>query len=290
MGMFSLFKLPCYWRGNGSIDAVRWIYSGNVFFRTCSHFIILIISILNALYRTKPSYIWNHKMCWKISTPIMTILAGLIAWLIPVWSHGEPDWVRNYHTYCWIWYEPQLYLTIIGMSVSFIILAFTLSVSVYSQFVSIEEANKLNEDNLLHSFISERHSPKMLGQEKKKGFDRSINMQDLDDFYKKELGIDLCFRMQSIVVCELLRLLMGLVFLGYIVLDPSKRADQSFYLLHLISTFLVDSQGFITFLAFCVSDPFWSYIRNMFHFITCGAFRKSNPISEAMAPSKYAMN
>ena len=93
----------------------------------------------------------------------------------------------------------------------------------------------------------------------------------------------------EIVIIELIRLSFALIFIGYIVDDVDNKTDQSFYELQLINAFINDGQGFITFIAFCVSQPFQTCIRNVFHMITCGSFRKSNPLAEVVGPSKYVI-
>merc|ERR1712228_362263 len=52
---------------------------------------------------------------------------------------------------------------------------------------------------------------------------------------EKSLEIDFCFRLNCIIFCELLRLLLNLVFAGYIMMNNNEAPDQSFYLLTLIS-------------------------------------------------------
>merc|ERR1711920_1200492 len=117
-----------------------------------------------------------------------------------------------------------------------------------------------------------------------------VSASDLNAFYKEEVGIDLCFRLQCIVVVEFIRMLLNITFISWIMTDEGQEADQSFYLLELIGRFVADSQAFITFLAFCVSEPFVAYLRFLWNKVTCGAFRKPNPLAQAVGPSKYVLH
>eukprot|EP01083_Nonionella_stella_P024330 67222_1 len=304
--MLSLCKLPCNWKEQTSLDNQRWLYTGNVFFRYTSHGAIIVLSILNALYRTRPSLIWNYIFFWKIMVPIVIIMIGCVGisvfWISP---DIQPVWVTTYHTFCWLWYQPQFNFAVCALAVYIIVISLTLSISVYYRVVSINEVNKLNETSLLYVFILKRNSSSSLSVElleelnSRSSFEKrstwdpsvvSVPATDFNAFYEEQLGIDLCFRFQAIVFCDLIRLSLRFVYMVYIITDSNHRTDQSYYLVHLILAFINDSQAFITFLAFCISEPFWSYVQTMIHILTCGVFRKSNPISDTIAPSRYNIN
>merc|ERR1712029_1129091 len=69
-----------------------------------------------------------------------------------------------------------------------------------------------------------------------------VSAKDLNAFYKAEIGCDLHFRVQCIVIIEVLRMMLNITFILWIMEDKALVADQSFYLLELIGRFVADSQ------------------------------------------------
>ena len=247
-----------------------------------------------------------------------------------------PQWVGGYHTFCWLWYDTQMNVSIGALMAGIVVIVYTLSISAYYRMVPNQEVCKLKDNANVSQFIIKQHSSVDLldddGTDLRKTdclqnsfFGASTAMENetsasvkltmdengdnndndndcspmekvgdvssshFDAFYKAEIGIDFGFRLQCIVICELLRMVLSLTFILWIKTDEGDTADQSFYLMELIARFVADAQGFITFLAFCVSDPFIAYLKDVFEAVTCGAFRKSNPLAQAVGPSKYVL-
>ena len=319
----------------------------------------VVLSVLSALRRTKPSLIWNYVKYWYIGSFIVVMMAGTFgALLFDLSPPVVAQWVSGYHTFCWLWYEPQMNWTIGALVVGIVVIAVNLSVSAYYRVVTGHEVQKLNHDANISQFILKKHSEhspmssntdiaavgavnadngvntvnavdivdgvgavdkkfsslhnSLLGAGKsmenesnfttKLSDDREAEEQctlemvgdvsaaDLNAFYKKEIGIDLHFRLQCIVIIEVLRMMLNLTFISWIMTDEGDEADQSFYLLELIGRFVSDSQAFITFLAFCVSEPFVAYLKFLWDRLTCGAFRRPNPLAQAVAPTKYVLH
>ena len=157
--MYSLCKLPCDFDRDTSQDTVRYLFAGNCFFRYASHTGFIILAILNALYRKKPRFVYNHLKMWKMIAPIFVILGGTFGLLLPVFSPNIfPQWMVNYHTYCWLWYQPQFNATIGGLVFSIVVILIALSIAIYSRVVSRKEINKLNINVKLNKFIIQRNN------------------------------------------------------------------------------------------------------------------------------------
>ena len=64
--LFSLFKLPCDYVAYTEFDMIEWVYFGNCFFRWAAHMAFVVLSVLNALSRTKPCLVWNYIRYWYV--------------------------------------------------------------------------------------------------------------------------------------------------------------------------------------------------------------------------------
>jgi len=85
-----------------------------------------------------------------------------------------------------------------------------------------------------------------------------------------EFDIDVLARIKIVVIIEIVRCIFNLTSLGTVVNDSSDN-NSTFYELILLCCFVIEAQGFITFLAFCIDNQaFEISFKWLLNYILCG--------------------
>ena len=144
---FSILKLMC--NSSDWFESNRLLWFFNLFFRNCCHVFIIALSIINLIYIKRPSIIYGRKyglIRWQYGTVIIAFLISFIFEGVPFFTEEDDataDWVQQYRTECWVWYDSQIYENIAFLCVGVIVLLFVQSYAMYTKFVSHNEIDRL---------------------------------------------------------------------------------------------------------------------------------------------------
>ena len=297
--LFSVFSLPCQYNLDDTYGQY-WFYLATVF-EWCCHILICIYAVMNVLYKNKPRFVLNHKRLWVMLPITLTSIIGGIIFIVlilfDIYDGNIAEWAYNYNTKCWMRYEHELYRNIIGMGIELLILFIVISLSIYIIHIKIDEFTKIKpksqklkkfidetksaHDELQDSLMSNHSNSHVESLLKRTSSSLSqqmlnnpnISNEKINEYYTEKFNMDFGFRLQCIIVLEFIRCIFNMIFLIMISVDLSGKPGSSYYELLIFSIYIIDLQGFMTFIAFAFSKPFWEYTTKFVDIITCYMFK-----------------